>query len=93
MIELGAFVLAAAGLGLLCLAMDRHHRQAFGVSVPKRRAAVFRLAGTIALGGSFWLSVDGWGAAVGGVAWFGVLTAAGLSIVFALPYVTPRRAG
>ncbi len=88
---LASIGLAYAALAGLCLAMDRHHRQVVGRAVRPGSALALRLAAGVALVLSFAAAVaaDGW--AFGPVAWFGVLTAAGLGLILLLPY-RPRLA-
>lgn len=83
--------LAYAGMAGLCLAMDRHHRQVIGRAPRRGIVVALRLAGATALVLSFAAAVaaDGW--ALGPVAWFGGLTAAGLVLILLLPY-RPRLA-
>ncbi len=84
-----AFCLAYAGLGGLCLAMGRHQRQVLGRELGRWPARALRLAGWCALTVAMVACVQGWGVSVGVVAWFGFLSAAGLALVFVLPYL-PR---
>ncbi len=84
-----ALALAYAGFVALCLAMDRHHGQVFRHrAVPWQRQAL-RLVGWLLLAASLPACIAGWGWPVGLVAWFGILSAAGLLLVFLLPYA-PR---
>ncbi len=86
-----AFALAYLGMIGLALAMDRHHRQMFpGRHLPSTRVRyAIRFASWGLLGLSAWACAHAWGAAVGAVAWFGVLMAAALLLVCLLPYA-PR---
>jgi hypothetical protein len=72
----------------LALAMDRHHRQLRPMARgPGRNASVvWRLAGAVLLALSFWMSVQVWGAAIGAVAWFGVISTVTPALVLLLPY-------
>jgi len=89
-----AFALAYLGMTGLALAMDRHHRQMFpSRHLPSTRARyAMRFASWGLLGLSAWACAHAWGAAVGAVAWFGVLMVAVLLLVWLLPYA-PRWAG
>jgi hypothetical protein len=84
-----AIALAYAGLTCLCVAMDRHHRQVFGRVPAVRTALALRLLGAALLALSVLPSVTSFPGSMGIVAWFGVVTAAGLVLVFTLPYA-PR---
>lgn len=85
----------SAGLAMLCLAMDRHHRDLFGRAPGPGRRRLLRVAGWMALGLSVAGCVAGWGWARGLVYWCLAATPLGLAIVFALPLIAPatsRRA-
>jgi hypothetical protein len=74
-----ACALAYAGMAALCFAMGRHFEQATGRrSVPPRLRRALRVAGAVLLGASLQVSLDGWGAGVGWVAWLGFLTVGAL---------------
>lgn len=91
MIVLG-LALPYAGFTALCLAMERHHEQVFGQRrIPTGRRQMLRLAGTLLLMASLLpcLAIAGW--STGTVLWFGLLTAAALSLTLLLPYA-PRLA-
>ncbi|MCF4993774.1 DUF3325 family protein, partial [Pseudomonas gessardii] len=47
-----------------------------------------RAMGWVLLTASLAVSVLGWGWAMGPVAWFGLISLAGLSVAFLLPYAT-----
>lgn len=82
-----AICLAYAGFAALCLAMERHHGEVFGIRrIPPRRRLALRLVGWLLLAASFPACIAGWGWAFGSVVWCGVLTAAALPIVLLLPY-------
>lgn len=86
-------ILAYAGLTALCLAMDRHHRQVWQrVPAPGLRIGL-RVLGSSLLAAAFTACVDTAGASIGSVSWFGVLSAAGLLLVFLLPYAPRFAAG
>lgn len=89
-----ALLLAYAGFAALSLAMPRHHSQLRPArSLPnKRDRGLYRLAGWCALALAALASILGWGPAIGAVAYFGVLSAAALTLVLLLAY-TPRWAG
>lgn len=84
--------LAYAGFTALCLAMERHHEQVFGMRrVPLWRGRLLRGAGWLLLVLSLLAAIlsAGWG--LGIVLWAGLLTAAALPLAFLLPYA-PRAA-
>ena len=84
-----AVALAYAGFAGLCLAMQRHHWQVWSRQ-PSRTARVgLRLAGWLCLASSVAPCIVAWGTAIGIVAWFAMLTAAGLGLAFLLPFA-PR---
>lgn len=89
-----ALLLTYAGFAALSLAMPRHHRQLRPArALPNQRErALYRLAGWSALGLAALASVLGWGPAIGAVAYFGVLSAAALTLTLLLAYA-PRWAG
>ena len=85
----------STGLAMLCLAMDRHHRDLFGRVPGAARRRLLRAGGWAALALSLAGCVAGWGWARGVVYWCLAATPIGLAIVFALPLVAPatsRRA-
>ncbi len=82
-------LLAYAGMTGFCLAMKRHYRQALGNMPGNHLRWVLRLGGWLALALSLAVCIDQWGGSVGPVAWFGLLSAAALMLVFILPYA-PR---
>ncbi|NHZ94764.1 DUF3325 domain-containing protein [Massilia sp. CCM 8734] len=84
-----ALGLAYAGMGLLCLAMDRHHVQAWRREPSVRLRLGLRGAGAILLALALLPCVATWGGTVGTVLWLGFLSAGALPLVFLLPYA-PR---
>lgn len=91
MMTLLTSALAYAGFAGLCLAMRRHHRQLWGRQPSRTASARLRLAGWLCLISSIAPCIVAWGSGAGTVAWFGILTAAGLVLAFLLPYA-PRAA-
>jgi Protein of unknown function (DUF3325) len=85
-------LLVYAGLAALCLAMDRHHRQIWQRTPGSRTRMALRVLGVCLLVGSLLASVHAAGGPLGVVAWFGILTLAGVLLVLLLPYA-PRMAG
>ena len=83
--------LAYAGFTGLCLAMRRHHRQIRGRDASRTARSGLRFVGWLCLASSLAPCLVVWDAAVGTVAWFGVLSAAGFGLAFSLPYA-PRAA-
>ena len=87
-----ALALAYAGFTALCLAMERHYGEVFGLRrVPARRALALRITGWALLALSLPPCVVARGWAMGVVLWCGVLSAAVLPLVLLLPYA-PRLA-
>jgi len=84
MSALAPFLLAFAGFAALALAMQRHHRALFGRAPGRSAAAALRIAGAGGLAAALWACVEGWGWAIGAVAWFGVLSAAAFPVVLLL---------
>lgn len=82
-------LLALPGLAALCLAMDRHHRDAFGRPPGNRRRLALRSAGTGLTALSFAAAVAGWGWIHGPIAWTVTLTGAALSVLGLATYA-PR---
>ncbi|MGQ9364981.1 DUF3325 domain-containing protein [Azospirillum sp. ST 5-10] len=78
-----ALVPAMLGFAGLRLAMDRHHRAAFGRLPGPLRRAVLRTGGWTGLATAAALCIAGMGWSVGLVTWCGVLTGAALVLVFA----------
>ena len=83
--------LAYTGFAGLCLAMRRHHLQVRGRQPSRTASTGLRLIGWLGLALSLAPSIVAWGTAIGIVAWFGMLTVAGLVFAFLLPYA-PRAA-
>ena len=86
---IASFALSYAGLSGLCLAMERHHQQVLQWRGSALWARGLRTFGWVLLSLSLVCCMAGWGASVGLVAWFGILSAAALLIVLLLPYA-PR---
>ncbi|NHZ91832.1 DUF3325 family protein [Massilia sp. CCM 8733] len=84
-----ALGLAYGGMTLLCLAMDRHHQQAWGREPSRRQRVGLRGGGALLLALALPPCVAAWSATVGIVLWLGFLSAGALPLVFLLPYA-PR---
>lgn len=78
--------LSFAGLALLALSLDRHHRDALGARVPASRVRMLRIAGWIVLALSLAAAVAGEGGNFGPVQWVGSLTGAALVAVALLSW-------
>lgn len=78
----GALLQTVAGMACLWLAMERHHRRMFGRPPGDLQRLGLRLAGAgvLLLAAAQCVAGLGWG--VGLTAWFGLLTAAALILVF-----------
>ncbi len=86
-----ALALAYTGFTCLCLAMERHYRQVWAGVPSASRQNSLRGTGWLCLVLSLLPCFSVWGAAIGTVAWFGLLSLAGLGLGFLLPYA-PRTA-
>lgn len=86
-----AFVAATAGFAALAMAMTRHAREIFGRAPGQGTAWTLRIAGAVLLAAAHAFSATAWGAAIGAVAWFGVVTAGALAVVLALALRPARR--
>ena len=86
-----SFALAYAGFTGLCLAMERHHEQVFGVRrIPRLRRLGLTAGGWLLLAGSLLPLLPAQGAGPGITLWLGLLTAAALVLALLLSYA-PRR--
>lgn len=83
---IAAFALCYAGLSALSLAMNRHHQQVLKQAPSQRRTHGLRSTGWALLVLSLVGCMMGWGASVGAVVWFGVVSAAAPVVVLLLPY-------
>jgi hypothetical protein len=96
-IVLTALALTYAGMAALALAIDRHHRQAFGADAAPRTRDLLRIAGAVLLVLAAPPCVHLWGAGGGTVAWVGMLTIGALLSAGVLPYwarkLAPSAAG
>jgi len=81
-----AFCLAYAGFSSLCLGMDRHYEEVFDRELPRRHRTPLRLFGWLALALSLWASADVWGWSYGTVEWIGILSIAGLLLIWLVAY-------
>ncbi|ANY15552.1 DUF3325 domain-containing protein [Bordetella pseudohinzii] len=86
-----AFCLAYAGFCALSMAMARHFEAVFGRGLRTGLRRALRAAGALALGLSLFLCarMDGW--SYGIVLWTGMLTLAGLLLIWVMTY-RPRLA-
>ncbi|MBH3421919.1 MULTISPECIES: DUF3325 domain-containing protein [Pseudomonas] len=80
--------LAWGGMLGLCLGLERHYKQLWQRPPSPRIKRGLRAMGWVLLTASLAVSVLGWGWAMGPVAWFGLISLAGLSVAFLLPYAT-----
>lgn len=86
-----ATMLAYSGFTSLCLAMNRHYRQVWQVEPSKARRLALRGGGWALLAASYAACLLGRSWSLALVAWCGALTAAGVALIFLLPY-RPRIA-
>ncbi|MCK2167032.1 MULTISPECIES: DUF3325 domain-containing protein [Thalassospira] len=85
MMFLISFLWASAGMGTLCLAMDRHAKQA-GYFPAKAGAGGMRLFGTMCLAGALYLTITDLGIGMGTALWGCQVSLAGWLIAIILPY-------
>ncbi|PQZ89373.1 MULTISPECIES: DUF3325 domain-containing protein [Pseudomonas] len=86
---IASLLLAYCGMLGLCFGLERHYKH-LGYRLPaKGLLRVWRSAGWLALAASLSGCVLAWGWAMGPVGWLGLLSLAGLALVFVLPYA-PR---
>ncbi|MBB3270502.1 hypothetical protein FHW75_001636 [Pseudomonas sp. OG7] len=88
---IGGVLFAYAGMLGLCQGLERHYKQVWNRACPRVLRIGLRSAGWLALLASLVLCAQAWGWAMAPVAWFGVLSLAGLLLVMLLPY-WPRMA-
>ncbi|MVW71813.1 DUF3325 domain-containing protein [Bordetella sp. 15P40C-2] len=84
--SIAAFFCAYAGFSALCLGMDRHYEAVFDRALPSRHRVMLRLVGASALALSLWLSTRVWGWSYGAVEWIGILSFAGLMLIWWVSY-------
>ncbi len=88
--SVAALALAFAGLTTLALAMARHYGAIWRRSPTAAEAALLRALGALLLLEALLACTLGWGVVVGLVAWFCLLSVAGLGLVLLLPYAPQR---
>ncbi len=81
-----SLVLSFCGLGLLCLAMPRHHEQVFGRKPDRSSALALRLSGWIVLGSALVPATLALGVSVGLALWVSLLSVAALGVGLLLSY-------
>ncbi|AXM95510.1 DUF3325 domain-containing protein [Pseudomonas plecoglossicida] len=91
MLMTGGLLFAYAGMLGLCQGIERHYKQVWNQGCPATLRRLLRGAGWLALALSLWLCAQAWGWAMGPVAWFAMMSLAGLLLVMLLPY-RPRLA-
>jgi hypothetical protein len=87
---LTAITLTYGGMAALALAIDRHHRQAYGADATRRTRLLLRCVGAVLLLLAIPPCVQLWGPGAGMVAWTGMLTVGALPPAIILPY-WPRK--
>lgn len=90
---MGAAVLAYAGMLALCQGLERHFKQVWRRTCPLALRRSLRGLGWLGLLFSLLLCAQAWGWAMGPVAWFGMMSLAGLLVVLLLPYWPRMAAG
>jgi len=88
---LAAFCLVYAGYACLSLAMHRHSDATFTEPLNPRHRVVLRCAGTVILALSLWACAHHYGWSYGMAEWVGMLTLAGLLLIWIQTY-RPRAA-
>lgn len=78
--------LVFGGLAALSQSMPRHHAQVWSGPSSERDRIFWRLCAVALLFVALAACVLGWGIGAGLAAWLGLVTAAGLGLVFLLPY-------
>ncbi|AEE66537.1 DUF3325 domain-containing protein [Bordetella pertussis] len=91
MLNATAFCLAYAGFAALSLGMDRHYEDVFDRALPRRRRLALRSLEWLGLALSLWASAGAWGWNYGTVEWIGILSLAGLLLIWLLTF-WPRAA-
>jgi hypothetical protein len=81
-----ALALAYAGMLALCFGLERHYKHVWRQLPSPRRRRALRIGGWLALAASLLVSATAWGWAMGPVGWLGLISLAGLGLVFLLPY-------
>ncbi len=92
MAALVAIALCGAGFAILALSMAKHHRDVFGIPGSSHRRLAARVLGWGLLGLSLLSCQATWGAAIGTVVWFGLMTVTALLVAVGLTYA-PRSDG
>lgn len=85
------FFLAYSGFATLSLAMERHYEDAFDRALPRNHQRGLRAVGTLILALSLWACALANGWSYGTIMWIGLLSAAGLLLIWILTY-RPRMA-
>ena len=84
--EAAIYCLAYAAFTSLCLAMERHAREALGAKPTSTRKIALRVAGSVLLCISCALAVAARGWAFGIVEWCGALSVSAICLTFLFPY-------
>ncbi|MBB3102509.1 DUF3325 domain-containing protein [Azomonas macrocytogenes] len=83
--------LAYTGMLALCLGLERHYRQIWRETPPVWLRRGLRVGGWMVLVMAFHACNLAWGAAMGAVGWFGLVSLTGFVLLLLLPYA-PRLA-
>ncbi|MFK0312538.1 DUF3325 domain-containing protein [Pseudomonas sp. NPDC090233] len=86
MLVAGGVLFAYAGMLGLCQGLERHYKQVWKKACPTLLRRALRAGGWLSLAFSLLLCAQAWGWAMGPVAWFAVMSLAGLVLVMLLPY-------
>jgi Protein of unknown function (DUF3325) len=82
-----SFLLAFAGLAAMGLSQARHHDWAFRRTMPAGLAPRLRWGGLAMVALSLAPAMLGWGAALGAIGWFGLLSLAAFLLILARTYL------
>lgn len=86
-----SLTLAYAGMLLFCLGMERHWKQLASPRVPAELRRACAPLGTVLLAMAVYTCSFIWHPGMAWVAWFGMISLAGLTLLMLLPYA-PRLA-
>lgn len=85
-----ALLVAVAAFASLALSMEKHHQDLLKKRPLPRDRRAFRIAGWAGLVLSYALTVAFWGAAMGSILWFGLLSLAAALVLLTLSRIAAR---
>lgn len=86
-----SLLLAFSAMFGLCLGLERHYKELRRRTPSVMTCRTLRSLGWLALAASFATCVQAWGWAMGPVGWLGLVSLAGLALVFLMPVLTSGR--